>query len=134
MKLIQKQISIAIYITALFFGAVTLNSCTDFEDVNTNTIDCWSDLSGISLESTSELINTVYAFPASDKNEQMKAIAFQLWIALYNQGFEAWTHLSGYAQGLAVYNKTLHSKLFPLQSRQCHLCIHRVKLSSVLEV
>ena len=53
-------------------------------------LDYWEALSDVSMESTSELITTAYAFPASH-DEQLKAIAFQLWISLYNQGFEAWT-------------------------------------------
>lgn len=63
---------------------------THYENGIQAAMDYWSGLSGVSMESTSELINTAYAFPESH-DEQMKAIAFQLWIGLYNQGFEAWT-------------------------------------------
>lgn len=71
-------------------GLASSDAQKHYENGIQASIEYWEGLSGISLESTSELISTIYAFPASH-NDQMKAIAFQLWIALYNQGFEAWT-------------------------------------------
>jgi hypothetical protein len=71
-------------------GLTSSSATTHYNNGIQASIDYWAGLSGISLSSTSGLINTTYAYPTT-YNDQMKAIAFQLWIALYNQGFEAWT-------------------------------------------
>lgn len=36
-------------------------------------------------------LQTNYPYPNTNLNDNIKAIALQLWIALYNQGFEGWT-------------------------------------------
>ena len=72
-------------------GLTSTNAATHYNNGIQASIDYWAGVSGVSLTSTSSLINTTYAFPTTSTNDQMKAVALQLWIALYNQGFEAWT-------------------------------------------
>jgi len=71
-------------------GLSSSDAVTHYNNGIHASIDYWAGVSGISLSAATALIPTTYAFPSS-LNDRMKAIAFQMWIALYNQGFEAWT-------------------------------------------